>query len=268
MKPDQQQRLLQKIRLDWNYYSSKIEGNSLTFGETKVLLLWGNTAQGKPLRDHLEIRGHNEAVEYIFEIFKGNDIDLTEHFIREFHKVIIPEEYYLDARSAEGLPTKRKIIPGKYKTEPNHVETITGEMFFFATPEETPAKMNDLMKWYHKEVKTGKNHPLIIASLFHYNFVRIHPFDYGNGRLSRLIMNIILMKYGYPPVIIETAMKNDYLNSLQYADAEDFDKFIVFIGERLIESLELWLKAAKGEPIEDIDDIEKTVKMLEKKIKK
>lgn len=79
-------------------------------------------------------------------------------------------------------------------------------------------------------------------------------------------MNLILMKFGYPPVIIPVDTKEDYYNALQYADAEDIDKFIIFIGERLIESLELWLRAAKGESIEEPDDIDKMVKLLEKKI--
>jgi Fic family protein len=265
LKPEQEDRLFQKIRLDWNYHSNNIEGNILTYGETKALLLWGITADGKPLRDHLEIKGHNDAVVYIMEILKGQDIDLTEHFIRELHKIIIPEVYYLDAKTPERLPTKRKITPGEYKRTPNHVLTSTGEMFYFASPEETPAKMKDLMDWYKKECHEKKNHPLIIASMFHYQFVRIHPFDDGNGRMSRLLMNLILMKFGYPPVIIPTGRREDYINSLQYADSEDINKFIEFIGENLTKSLELWLKAAKGEPIEEFDDIVKITKNFNKK---
>ncbi|MGA2296645.1 MAG: Fic family protein [FCB group bacterium] len=266
MKPEQEQRLLQKVRLDWNYHSSKIEGNTLSYGETKALLLWGITAQGKPLRDHLEMKGHNEAVEYIMDILKGKEIPITEHFIREFHKIIIPEEYFLDAKTPDGLPAKRKITPGQYKTMPNHVETPTGEIFYFASPEETPAKMMDLMNWYKKECEEKKDHPLIIASMFHYQFLRIHPFDDGNGRMSRLLMNLILMQFGYPPAIVQTERREDYINSLQYADADDFDKFIIFIGERLIESLELWLKAAKGEAIDEVVDMEKVIKNLNDKI--
>jgi Fic family protein len=151
---------------------------------------------------------------------------------------------------------------------PNHVETSTGEMFYFASPEETPAKMNDLLKWYKDETEQGESHPLILASLFHYRFVRIHPFDDGNGRMSRLLMNLILMKHGYPPVIIETSLKNHYLDALQYADAEDYDKFIIFIGERMLESLEMWLRAAKGEAIEEDEDIYELVSSLKRKMQK
>jgi Fic family protein len=252
---EKEARLLQKLRLDWNFHSNHIEGNTLTYGETKALLLWGITAQGKPLRDHLEIKGHNEAVELLMDIIKGKEIELNETFIREFHKIIIPEDYFLDAITQDGVHTKRKISAGQYKTMPNHVQTATGEMFYFASPEETPAKMMDLMHWYKSEISKDVTHPLLIASMFHYKFVRIHPFDDGNGRMSRLLMNFILMKFGYPPVIINFSLKNDYLNSLQYADSDDFDKFIIFITERLIESLNLFLKVANNEPFEEEKDI-------------
>src|SRR5690606_29582399 len=136
---EDESRIMQKFRLDWNYHSNKLEGNSLTYGETKALLLFGITAQGKPLKDHFEITGHNEAINWVLEILKG-DYPLTEHFIRELHKLILKEPYQVDAVSPEGLPTKRWITIGQYKTTPNHVKTKTGEIFYFATPEETPAK--------------------------------------------------------------------------------------------------------------------------------
>lgn len=255
LNQEKEARLLQKLRLDWNFHSNHIEGNTLSYGETKALLLWGITAQGKPLRDHLEIKGHNEAVEFLMDIIKGKEVELNESFIREFHKIIIPEDYFLDAITQDGVHTKRKISAGQYKSMPNHVQTATGEMFYFASPEETPAKMMDLMHWYKSEISKDVTHPLLIASMFHYKFVRIHPFDDGNGRMSRLLMNFILMKFGYPPVIINVSLKNDYLNSLQYADSDDFDKFIIFIAERLIESLNLFLKVANNEPFEEEKDI-------------
>jgi Fic family protein len=266
LKPEQEQRLLQKIRLDWNFHSSHIEGNSLTYSETKSFLLWHITADGKPFRDYLEMKGHNEAVEYLLDVLKGTEIDLTEHLIRHLHQTILPEEFEADAVTPDGKPTKRIIKPGQYKSVPNHVKTKSGDMFYFSTPEDTPSQMSDLMAWYNKELTETKSHPIIIASLFHYKFVRIHPFDDGNGRMARLLMNLILMKFGYPPVIVPFGIKDDYYNALQFADAEDFDKFIVFIGERLIESLNLVLKVGNNEPIEEFEDIDKIIKLLESKI--
>ncbi len=266
LKPEQEQRLLQKIRLDWNFHSSHIEGNSLTYSETKNFLLWHITADGKPFRDYLEMKGHDEVVEHLMDVIKGTEIPLTEHLIRHLHKTILSEELEVDAVTSDGKPTKRIIKSGMYKTVPNHVKTKSGLMFYFTTPEDTPSQMSDLMLWYNKELDESKNHPLIIASLFHYKFVRIHPFDDGNGRMSRLIMNLILMKFGYPPVIIPVDIKDDYYNALQYADADDFEKFIVFIGERLIESLNLVLKVGKNESIDEADDVDKMVKMLEQQL--
>ena len=141
---EQEKRIMQKFRLDWNYHSNHLEGNSLNYGETKALLLFGITAQGKPLKDHFEITGHNEAIDWVIDMVKGNR-SLTENFIRELHQLLLKEPYEVDAITPEGKSTKRKIAVGQYKTMPNHVKTVTGEMFYFATHEETPAKMHDLL---------------------------------------------------------------------------------------------------------------------------
>ena len=139
-------RIMQKFRLDWNYHSNHIEGNSLTYGETKALILFHITASGKPLKEHFEITGHNEAINWVYDIIK-QEIPLTEKVIRELHELILHEPYEVNAITPDGNPTKKKIKIGEYKTIPNHVKTITGEIFRFATPEETPAKMQDLMQW-------------------------------------------------------------------------------------------------------------------------
>ena len=120
---------MQKFRLDWNFHSNNLEGNSLTYGETKALLLFGITAQGKPLKDHLEIEGHNEAIEWVTEQVTG-EYPLTESFIRELHQLLLKESYWVDAMTSEGAPTKKKVEIGRYKSQSNHVLTVTGEMFY------------------------------------------------------------------------------------------------------------------------------------------
>jgi Fic family protein len=94
------------------------------------------------------------------------------------------------------------------------VLTRTGEMFYFASPEETPAKMAELMAWYNENVNKEDTNAVLFATEFHYRFIRIHPFDDGNGRLARLLMNFILMLKGYPPAIIKTEDKDAYYNAL------------------------------------------------------
>ncbi|VAW30886.1 Fic domain protein, MA2133 type [hydrothermal vent metagenome] len=261
----QERRIMQKFRLDWTFHSNAIEGNQLTFGETKAFLLHGITAQGKPFRDYLDIKGHHEAIDYLLGIVRQQK-SLTEADVRELHKVILVEPYEVDARTSDGRSTKRTIQPGQYKTVPNHVETSTGEMHFYATPEETPAKMADLMAWYRRELEKEKLHPLTLAGTFHYEFVRIHPFDDGNGRMARLLMNLIFMQMGFPPVIVRTEDKNNYLLALEQADTGDLEPFIVHIGNELLNALDLFLRGAKGEEIEEVGDFDKKITLLEKKI--
>jgi Fic family protein len=263
---EEEARIMQKFRLDWNYHSNHIEGNTLSYGETRALILFNITAQGKPLKDHLEITGHNEAVLWVLEVVK-DDRPLTENFIRELHKLILKEPYEVDAITADGKPTKKKISVGDYKKQPNHVKTQTGEIFRFASPEETPAKMADLIAWYRKEAERTDVNPILLAAEFHYKYIRIHPFDDGNGRTARILMNFILLKFGYPPVIIKTEDKANYFAALQLADAGTITPFVAYIANNLVTSLELMIKGAKGESIEDPDDIDKEIALLEQRMK-
>lgn len=162
-------RIKQKLRFNWTYHSCAIEGNSLTYGETKALLLHGITAQGKPLKDHFEITRHDEAIKWIEDLVKG-DYPLTENFIRELHTLLLKSPYEVKAITPDGHPTTRRIAVGQYKTAPNHVKTKTGEIFRFATPEETPAKMHDLISWYRSESKLPDVNPIILAAEFHYHY--------------------------------------------------------------------------------------------------
>ncbi|MBF9238260.1 Fic family protein [Hymenobacter sp. BT683] len=267
LAPEQEQRVMQKFRLDWNYHSNAIEGNSLTLGETRSLLLHGLTAEGKPLRDHLDIKGHNEAILGLEEVVHDTR-PLTEQFIREMHKVLLGEEHYKPAHTPSGQPTRQRIVPGQYKSSTNNVQTATGETFFFATPEETPAKMHDLLTWYRQETETPTLHPVALAAEFHHRFVSIHPFDDGNGRMSRLLMNLILMRHGYPITVIKAdePTRNRYLAALSSADAGDPEPFLRFIIENVEASLRLMIRAAKGESIEEPDDMDKRIALLKKQI--
>lgn len=266
ISPETEARIMEKFRLDWNYHSNNIEGNMLTYGETKALLLFGITAQGKPLRDHIEITGHNEAIKWISDIIH-REYPLNENFIRELHVLLLKESYLVDAITPSGLPTKRAVQVGKYKTSQNHVLTKTGEIFRFASPEETAALMNDLMDWYKEKSISDDLNPILFAAEFHYKFIRIHPFDDGNGRTARILMNFILMQYGYPPVIIKTEDKENYFSALRQADSGIIESFINYIAKNLILSLEIMIAGAEGQSIEEPDDFEKEIALLEQRIK-
>lgn len=265
IEPEQEAKIMQKFRLDWNYHSNNLEGNSLTYGETKALLMHGITAQGKPLKDHFEVTGHNEAIQWITDVVKG-DYPLTENFIRELHTLLLKESYEVDALTPDGKPTKKRIQVGSYKTSPNHVKTKTGEIFYFATPEETPAEMGALMAWYNEKIEEPTVNPILLAAEFHYKFICIHPFDDGNGRTARILMNFILMKFGYPPVIIKTEDKANYFAALQLADTGNIEAFVEYIAKNLNRSLEIMIAGARGESIEEPDDIDKEIALLEKRL--
>lgn len=256
--------IMQKFRLDWNYHSNHLEGNTLTYGETKALILFGITAQGKPLKDTLEITGHNEAINWVIDLVKM-ERPLTENFIRELHSLLL-QDSYKESKNAEGVLVPRKISAGKYKTTTNHVETVTGEIFYFATPEETPAKMFDLLNWYNQKTKEENVNPILLAAEFHYRFIRIHPFDDGNGRTARILMNFILMQFGFPPVIIKTEDKTNYFAALQMADAGNIEAFVNYIAQNLVRSLQIMIAGAKGESIEEDDDLDKEIALLEQKL--
>ncbi len=269
IEPTRLQKIWQKFRLDWNYHSNSIEGNRLDYGETKLFLLHGLTAKGKPLKDHLDLKNHNEALLYIEDLLRREDglnRPLTQNFIRELHTIILKEEYTVDVEDPLGHKQRKTIRIGQYKETPNHVKTKTREMFFFAEPRDVQREMTDLLDWYHKSLE--ENLPIVvIAAQFHYKFVRIHPFDDGNGRLARILMNLILMKHGYVPVIIRQEKKDAYYLALQQADAGDIEPFILYICDELKRSLQLAIRGAKGDNIEEPDDFDKRMALLRMKLK-
>jgi len=258
---DVEGRVMQKLRLDWNYNSNAIEGNKLSYGETVAFLMEGITAKGKPLKDHLDIRGHNEAINFLLSIVRDTR-PLSEADIRDLHRMILVEPYEVKAQTAEGFPTTKHITLGEYKTSSNHVQTATGEIHYYASPEETPAKMQELMEWYAEASNNPEIHPVVTAALFHHKFVSIHPFDDGNGRLSRILMNLILMQSGYPPVVVRMDDRRNYYALLNRADKGDSLPFIEYIIDQVNVSLGLYLKAINGLNIEDEEDIEKQIALM------
>ncbi|RTQ50278.1 Fic family protein [Hymenobacter gummosus] len=263
LPPDVQARIFQKFRLDWNYHSNSIEGNSLTYGETVAFIMEGVTAKGKPLKDHLDLRGHNQAIDVLQDMIRNAEAELTERDIRELHSIIMAEPYEVTVETSAG-PQRRLIEPGQYKTMPNHTLTGTGETHYYATPEETPGKMHDLIEWYRSH--RAALHPLVLAAQFHHRFVAIHPFDDGNGRMTRLLTNMLLMKAGYPPIVVKTEEKREYYAVLSQADAGVEAPLLEYFAERLIRSLDIYLKGARGEDINDDDDLDKEIALLKKSV--
>ena len=215
LKQELQHRIDQQFMFDFNYNSNHLEGNTLTYGQTKLLLLFGRTEGEALMRDYEEMKAHNVGLELMKKEAIDKQRPLSESFIRELNSIILVGDFYKMSNDREH---RYKIHVGIYKTRPNSVITHSGEMFDYASPEETPALMSDLVNWYRREEQQGILSVIELAALFHYRYIRIHPFEDGNGRIARLLMNYILLRNGYPMIVIPTTDRNNYLEILGKCD--------------------------------------------------
>ena len=261
LPPEVSGRVEQKLRIESNYHSNALEGNTLTLAETRSLLLHGLTAHGKPMREHVDIEGYDRAIKELARMAR-DEHPLSESFICNLHRVLLKEPYEVETVADDGRNTRRPIAVGAYKSTANNIVTSTGETYYFTPPEQVPQAMRTLVGWYHAQEDRGE-HPIIISAGFHYRFVRIHPFDDGNGRMARLLMNRILLRHGYPLAIVRRDARDRYLQELERADqTEDPGAFIDYIASCCEYPLNLYLRAARGEPLEDSDDIDREIALF------
>jgi len=265
INPQHKEKLDKKFRLEFNYNSNHLEGNTLTYSETELLLIFDDTKGNHTMREYEEMKAHDVALQLIEDWAADKERPLSEQNIKNLNEVILVRPYWKEAITPDGQNTRRQIIVGDYKKQPNSVRLTNGEIFSYASPSDTPIEMQGLIEWYRNQ--ENELHPIALAALLHYKFVRIHPFDDGNGRVSRLLMNYVLLRNDLPPVIIKSTDKINYLRALQRADAGDMQSFIDYVAEQVIWSLEISLKAARGESIEEPEDIEKVIFMWKRSLK-
>ncbi len=210
-------RLSRKFTVDFNYNSNHIEGNTLTYGQTELLLLFGKVIGEADAKDVIDMTASNVSLKMMSEETLSNN-PLTQNFIRTLHKTLLREDYTVHKNLPGGYTTSYVIHAGQYKTRPNSVITRYGDRFDYASPEETPALMSDLVDWYNNEEQKGEMSAIDLAILFHYRYIRIHPFEDGNGRIARLMVNYILARHGYPMIVVRSRKKHAYLEALHKAD--------------------------------------------------
>ena len=202
------------LDIEYTYESNRIEGNTLTLQETALVVNEGVTISGKSMREHLEAINHTEAISYIKDIAK-QDIEISERTIKEIHALIL---HGIDRENA-----------GRYRTVP---VMILGSTHMPPQPYLIEKQMEDFILRF-KQMEKEKVHPVLIAAYLHDELVRIHPFIDGNGRTSRLLMNLYLLRNGY--VIITLKGSNDakvsYYMALEKSHTEhlpeDFQKLVV-----------------------------------------
>jgi len=209
--------------IELTYTSNAIEGNTLSPVETTLVIEKGITISGKALKDHLEALDHYDAIRYVRELAR-HEAPITESDIRNLHKLVTQ-------RSALE-------IAGRYADLPRYVRTETGRHTFPA-PAEVPALMGDLAQWLSVAVNTPET-----AFDVHRRLVDIHPFNDGNGRTARLLMNLVLIRGGYPPVAVRPEDRLEYIRSLQQAQAgQGNDAFNGLLYQRLDATLAEYLSA-------------------------
>ncbi len=263
MRREDEERLWKKLRLEWNYNSNHIEGNTLTYQETELVLIFDQAPNGShTVREIEEMKAHDVAVALVRDWANDEKRELSEADIRDLNRILLVRPFWKEAITPDGQSVRRLITVGDYKKHPNSVRLPNGEMFHYASPEETPRRMAELVEWYRQA--SEEQHPAVVAARLHYDFVCIHPFDDGNGRVSRLLMNYHLLRNGFPPVVIKSADKKNYLAALQRADVGDFESFSTYIAQQMLWSLDLSVRAGKGEGVEEVGDWEKQVTLLKR----
>lgn len=200
--------LEESINLEWTYNSNGIEGNTLTLKETQVVLE-GITVGGKSIKEHLEAINHEKAILYLNDLVKENN-PITEWNIKSIHQLVLKN---IDDENAGRYRRENVTIKGVINIPPDYL------------------KVPELMEKLVLNYKNWNNfHPIIQASLLHGELVKIHPFIDGNGRTSRLLMNLDLMNHGYNPIIINKEDRLKYYEALDKAhttrDYTDFVKLI------------------------------------------
>lgn len=231
LSPDVLYRIRKYFRIKNIYHSNAIEGNVLAVGETRQVVELGLTITGKPLKDQAEARNLSHALDFLEELAGNTNRKILEIDVRQLHSLV------LDGINEEA---------GAYRNVP---VTISGSAFPPPGPESVDEQMADFSRWLSEISVPAADaftsvRGLVAAAAAHTWFVTVHPFIDGNGRVARLLMNLILMRYGYPIAIITKEDRLRYYDALEHSQGSDLTPFIVLIAECIKESLEEYEDAA------------------------
>ena len=209
----------ESLSIEWTYNSNSIEGNTLTLQETKMVIEDGFTIKGKSLREHFEVVNHQEAIEFV-ESLASNEYVLNKLDILSIHHLVLQK---IEKDFAGKYRTSGVRISGANFVPPNalKVDEFVGELIDFVNDSEVDI--------------------LIRSAIFHHRFVWIHPFFDGNGRTARLLLNLILMKSGFPPAIILKNDRKKYYDALNQANNQDYSKLVLLILQAVERTLDIYL---------------------------
>jgi Fic family protein len=217
-------KLREQFTVEMTYHSNAIEGNRLTLKETLLVLREGVTIKGKNLQEHLEAKNHEVAMNFLFEVINSKKrLTLSHHLIRQLHQLVVKD-------------TESKIA-GTYR---NTDVQILGSKHRPPSGYQVQEKMTKFFEWMLKN--KHNYHPVEFAALAHHRFVAIHPFEDGNGRTGRLLMNLLLMREGYPIAIIQKNDRSKYYHALDEADSDETQAIIRIVAQAVERTLNIYLK--------------------------
>jgi Fic family protein len=222
---NQYNTLRNNLIVEWTYNSNAIEGNTLTLSETKVVLE-GITIGGKSVVEHLEAINHRDAILFLESIVDRQE-EITEWNIRNLHQIILKD---IDNSNAGKYRMENVLISGAKHIPPDYL-MVSVQM--------QKLVYEDNKEWTHY-------HPVVRSALLHGEFVKIHPFIDGNGRTARLLLNLVLISNGYPPIVIKKESRLAYYEALDTAHTTlNYSKFVHLIATLVFEAEQLWLKIIK-----------------------
>ena len=230
------QNLDDRLRVELTYTSNAIEGNTLTLRQTALVVEEGLTVAGKSFVEHLEATNHARAIDWVKEQVKGKPRKISEKDILSIHGIILRSIDDSNAGYYRGVAVR-----------------ISGSAVVFPNPLKVPDLMGDFARWLRK---SSDLHPVELASEAHYRLVTIHPFTDGNGRTARLLMNMILLMFGYPPAIIRPVDRLAYIASLEKVQCGGSrDDYLRIISKSVNRSLNVYLRAARGEVESSVSEV-------------
>lgn len=222
-------RLEDQLAVEWTYNSNAIEGNTLTLRETQLILEQGITIGGKSLREHFEVVNHREAIALVESLAEKRE-PITPSGVRQLHALVMAR---IDDDNA-----------GQYRQLPVRITGATHEP---PPAWEVPARMTDWVDWLTEQENITEL--VELAAVAHHRLVAIHPFLDGNGRTSRLVMNLILRRADYPPAIIARANRTQYYRALAAADRGQFAALVNLVGRAVEHTLTLYLEVTTPQTV-------------------
>lgn len=220
------QNIKEAFFIEWTYNSNSIEGNTLTLRETQMVLQEGITVGGKSLREHFEAKNHETALFKLYQIV-NKDYILNAKDILDLHSLVL--------RSIEDE------YAGRLR---NSGVRISGANFVPPNARKVSQYLDDLISFIN--TNSQELSPIELATLFHHKFVWVHPFFDGNGRTVRLVMNLLLMRHGYPPAIILTNDRAKYYSALNSANNGNYSKLMLLMSQASERTLNIYLSAIPG----------------------